>query len=101
MEIVPCSHVGHIFRRRSPYEWRKGKDVIRRNLVRLAKVWTDEYSKYYFEKINNELVSQVGPLKALIAGDLKYHWFCREIMAIFRIGLLSDKGSTVNRSSGT
>jgi polypeptide N-acetylgalactosaminyltransferase len=36
LEIVPCSHVGHIFRKRSPYKWRTGVNVLRRNSIRLA-----------------------------------------------------------------
>ncbi|VDK74713.1 unnamed protein product [Onchocerca ochengi] len=36
LEIVPCSHVGHIFRKRSPYKWRSGVNVLKRNSVRLA-----------------------------------------------------------------
>ena len=31
LEIVPCSHVGHIFRKRSPYKWRSGVNVLRKN----------------------------------------------------------------------
>lgn len=38
LEIVPCSHVGHIFRKRSPYKWRTGVNVLKRNSVRLAEV---------------------------------------------------------------
>lgn len=38
LEIVPCSHVGHIFRKRSPYKWRSGVNVLKRNSVRLAEV---------------------------------------------------------------
>jgi polypeptide N-acetylgalactosaminyltransferase len=48
LEIIPCSHVGHIFRRKSPYKWRPGVDVLRKNTVRLVEVWTDEFSKYYY-----------------------------------------------------
>ena len=29
LEIIPCSHVGHIFRKRSPYKWRSGVNVLR------------------------------------------------------------------------
>ncbi|KYB25760.1 putative polypeptide N-acetylgalactosaminyltransferase 9 isoform X1 [Tribolium castaneum] len=54
LEIVPCSHVGHIFRKRSPYKWRSGVNVLRRNSVRLAEVWLDEYAKYYYQRIGNE-----------------------------------------------
>jgi polypeptide N-acetylgalactosaminyltransferase len=35
LEIIPCSHVGHIFRKKSPYKWRPGKDVVKNNLIRL------------------------------------------------------------------
>ncbi|KAF7266616.1 hypothetical protein GWI33_020117 [Rhynchophorus ferrugineus] len=54
LEIVPCSHVGHIFRKRSPYKWRSGINVLRRNSVRLAEVWLDEYSQYYYQRIGND-----------------------------------------------
>ena len=55
LEIVPCSHVGHIFRSRSPYKWRPGTNALRRNSVRLAEVWLDDHKKVYYEKINNDL----------------------------------------------
>lgn len=54
LEIVPCSHVGHIFRKRSPYKWRSGINVLRRNSVRLAEVWLDEYAQYYYQRIGND-----------------------------------------------
>ena len=40
---VPCSHVGHIFRKRSPYKWLPGVNVVKKNAVRVAEVWLDEY----------------------------------------------------------
>lgn len=48
LEIIPCSHVGHIFRKKSPYQWRPGVDVLRKNLVRLAEVWLDDYARFYY-----------------------------------------------------
>jgi len=57
LEIVPCSHVGHIFRKRSPYKWRSGVNVLKKNSVRLAEVWLDDYAKYYYQRIGNDLVS--------------------------------------------
>lgn len=55
LEIVPCSHVGHIFRKRSPYKWRSGVNVLKKNSIRLAEVWMDDYAKYYYERIGNDL----------------------------------------------
>jgi len=55
LEICPCSHVGHIFRKRSPYKWKEGENVVRKNSVRLAEVWMDDYKHYYYERINNDL----------------------------------------------
>ncbi|EYC19909.1 hypothetical protein Y032_0023g776 [Ancylostoma ceylanicum] len=54
LEIVPCSHVGHLFRKQSPYG--DGADILKRNLVRLAETWMDDYKTYYYERINNEQI---------------------------------------------
>ena len=61
LDILPCAHVGHIFRKRSPYSWKTGVNVVKKNSIRLAEVWMDEYRHYYYERFNNDLVSWVSP----------------------------------------
>lgn len=41
--IIPCSRVGHIFRKRRPYGSPGGQDTMAHNSLRLAHVWMDEY----------------------------------------------------------
>ncbi|GAB1601103.1 polypeptide N-acetylgalactosaminyltransferase 11-like isoform X1 [Argonauta hians] len=48
LEIIPCSRVGHVFRKRRPYPSPKGQDTMR-NSLRLAYVWLDDYIKYFFQ----------------------------------------------------
>ncbi|KAH3720280.1 hypothetical protein DPMN_063177 [Dreissena polymorpha] len=55
LETIPCSRVGHVYRKRSPYKWDVG-NVLRRNLVRLAEVWLDNYKEYYLQRINHDKV---------------------------------------------
>merc|ERR1711892_1357050 len=55
LEIVPCSHVGHIFRKRYPYKWRSSVNVVRKNSIRLAEVWMDDYKKHYYARIGSNL----------------------------------------------
>ena len=51
LEIIPCSHVGHIFRKRQPYTFPGGVDqILVRNNMRLAEVWMDEYKSLYYIK---------------------------------------------------
>lgn len=38
-------------------QWRTGVNVLKRNSIRLAEVWMDEYKKYYYERIGGDLVS--------------------------------------------
>ncbi|CAH2048496.1 unnamed protein product, partial [Iphiclides podalirius] len=54
LEIVPCSHVGHIFRKRTPYNWGTGVNVLKKNSVRLAEVWLDDYAKYYYQRVGDD-----------------------------------------------
>lgn len=49
IEIAPCSHVGHVFRKSSPYSFPGGiNKTLFANLARVALVWMDEWSKLYF-----------------------------------------------------
>lgn len=58
LETVVCSVVGHIFRSRSPYKWNINvKDPLKRNLLRLADVWLDDYKRFYHARIGFNTVS--------------------------------------------
>ncbi|KAG7260973.1 hypothetical protein CRUP_032330 [Coryphaenoides rupestris] len=46
--IVPCSRVGHIFRKRRPYGSPGARTPWAHNSLRLAHVWMDEYKEQYF-----------------------------------------------------
>uniref|UniRef100_A0A7E4ZWW5 Polypeptide N-acetylgalactosaminyltransferase n=1 Tax=Panagrellus redivivus TaxID=6233 RepID=A0A7E4ZWW5_PANRE len=48
LEIIPCSRVGHIFRRRRPYG--TGVDSMGKNSLRTALVWMDEYKEKFYEQ---------------------------------------------------
>ncbi|KAK3603622.1 hypothetical protein CHS0354_017340, partial [Potamilus streckersoni] len=55
LETIPCSHVGHIFRTKIPYKWPNWYNILKRNNVRLAEVWLDEFKEYYYDRIDNNL----------------------------------------------
>ncbi|XP_013147268.1 PREDICTED: polypeptide N-acetylgalactosaminyltransferase 35A-like isoform X2 [Papilio polytes] len=43
LELIPCSRVGHVFRKRRPYGMNEKEDFMARNSMRMARVWMDEY----------------------------------------------------------
>ncbi|XP_048758262.1 polypeptide N-acetylgalactosaminyltransferase 5-like isoform X2 [Ostrea edulis] len=52
MEIVPCSQLGHLFRKTMPYSM--GKDgffTLIRNSLRVAEVWMDQYKEIFYDRI--------------------------------------------------
>ncbi|KAH7731746.1 Protein GLY-9 a [Aphelenchoides avenae] len=65
IEILPCSHVGHVYRSGHPYNMtgRGGNlDVHGTNSKRLAEVWMDDYKRLFY-------VHRMG-LKDVDVGDL-------------------------------
>ncbi|KAG5672039.1 hypothetical protein PVAND_002201 [Polypedilum vanderplanki] len=83
IEIIPCSHVGHVFRKKSPYVWRTGVDVLRKNSLRVAKVWMDDYAVFYnyatgFEKTDYGNISARVKLRQ----DLQcksFRWYLKNV----------------------
>ncbi|CAL9685056.1 unnamed protein product [Knipowitschia caucasica] len=83
MEDVPCSRVGHIYRKYVPYKVPGGISLAK-NLKRVAEVWMDEYAEYIYQRRPE--------YRHLSAGDMtgqkelraklnckNFRWFMKEV----------------------
>ncbi|VDD97396.1 unnamed protein product, partial [Enterobius vermicularis] len=82
--VHPCSRVGHLFRMRRPYQSKAGLDTNLYNTVRAAKVWFDEYQKYFYHRRPDALKMNVGDLTERLElkkklGCKPFKWFIEEI----------------------
>ena len=88
--IIPCSHVGHVYRKVTPYTYPGGVEtVIYRNNKRLIDAWTDEY-KTYFNKIRLELFrTETGDISSRL--DLKKKLKCKSFKWYLENNWIRDK----------
>ncbi|XP_023242966.1 polypeptide N-acetylgalactosaminyltransferase 1-like [Centruroides sculpturatus] len=60
LEIVTCSHVGHVFRKSTPYTFPGGtSNIVNHNNARLAEVWLDEWKDFYYAINPGKLCLQI------------------------------------------
>jgi len=69
LEIIPCSHVGHVFRDKSPYTFPGGvAKIVNKNAARVAEVWMDEWRDFYYSMnpgARNVDIGDISPRKEL------------------------------------
>lgn len=51
MHKIPGTPTNHVD---TCSQWRSGVNVLKRNSIRLAEVWLDDYAKYYYQRIGND-----------------------------------------------
>lgn len=49
LEVIPCSHVGHVFRSKTPYSFNDDPGyTLLRNNRRVLEVWADEFRHFFY-----------------------------------------------------
>ncbi|XP_004698729.2 polypeptide N-acetylgalactosaminyltransferase 16 [Echinops telfairi] len=85
LEIVPCSRVGHVFRKRHPYNFPEGNALTYiRNTKRTAEVWMDEYKQYYYEARPSAIGKAFGSVATRIEQRKKmncksFRWYLENV----------------------
>ncbi|XP_071412345.1 polypeptide N-acetylgalactosaminyltransferase-like 6 isoform X2 [Pithys albifrons albifrons] len=75
MYDVPCSRVGHIYRKYVPYKVPSGTSLAR-NLKRVAETWMDEFAEYIYQRRPEYRHLSTGDISA--QKELRKHLKCKD-----------------------
>jgi len=84
MVDAPCSRVGHIYRKYSPFGGSGKGDYLGRNYKRVAAVWMDEYAEYIYKHRPHYRDLDAGDISEQVALRKKlnckpFKWFMKEV----------------------
>ncbi|XP_064811640.1 polypeptide N-acetylgalactosaminyltransferase 16-like [Oncorhynchus masou masou] len=105
LEILPCSRVGHVFRKRHPYDFPEGNALTYiKNTRRAAEVWMDEYKQYYYSARPSAQGKAFGSIVDRLTLRHKlncksFHWYMENVYPELRIPE-RDAVSSVLRQGG-
>lgn len=89
IELVPCSRIGHIFRKKHPYAFPQGSSArtVLANTKRIAENWLDDYQKFYYmerPQAKEQVVAE-GLDRNATAAALKNRLQCRPFSWYLRV----------------
>ncbi|XP_058055985.1 polypeptide N-acetylgalactosaminyltransferase 16-like [Anopheles bellator] len=78
VEVVPCSRVGHVFRRKHPFNFPPDGSHLTylRNTKRVALVWMDEFKNFFYDARPEAIPIEVGSIRA--QQELRRKLSCRK-----------------------
>ncbi|CAG0883703.1 unnamed protein product [Darwinula stevensoni] len=99
LEILPCSRVGHVFRKQHPYSFPGGGGghVFMYNTRRTAEVWMDEYKTLYYKAVPLAQRVPIGDISERLAlrkslGCKPFSWYLENIYPELRVPSESSGG---------